>query len=110
MRQNGVVCTAASTRRGGLVGMKDSGFTLIELLIVMALIGLLATIAIPKLANTKERAQLAAMQSDLRNLVTVEENYLAENAKYTPDPGASYHVSPGNHAPTITLTHDGWTA
>ncbi|OLC04368.1 MAG: hypothetical protein AUH78_09460 [Gemmatimonadetes bacterium 13_1_40CM_4_69_8] len=104
------MCTAGSTRRGGLVVMKGNGFTLIELLIVMALIGLLATIAIPKLANTKERAQVAALKSDLRNLVTVEENYLAENAKYATDPGPAYHVSPGNRMPTITLTRDGWTA
>src|SRR2546425_6280613 len=90
--------------------MKTKGFTLIELLIVMALIGLLATIAIPRLANTKERAQLAAMKSDLRNLVTAEENYLAENQKYTTDLGSSYHVSPGNRPPAITLTTDGWTA
>src|SRR5207244_6131985 len=57
----------------GRTAMKAKGFTLIELLIVMALIGLLATIAIPRLANTKERAPLAAMKSDLRNLVTVQE-------------------------------------
>jgi len=90
--------------------MRRDGFTLIELLIVMALIGLLATIAIPKLTNTKERAQLAAMKSDLRNLVTMEENFLAENQKYTNDLGVAYHVSPGNRAPAITLTTDGWTA
>jgi prepilin-type N-terminal cleavage/methylation domain-containing protein len=92
------------------MAMKTKGFTLIELLIVMALIGLLATIAIPRLANTKERAQLAAMKSDLRNLVTAQENYLAENQKYTTDLGSSYHVSPGNRPPAITLTTDGWTA
>jgi prepilin-type N-terminal cleavage/methylation domain-containing protein len=96
-------------RRGGW-GMKRDGFTLIELLIVMALIGLLATIAIPRLSNTKERAQLAAMKTDLRNLVTMEENFLAENQKYTIDLGTAYHVSPGNRAPAITLTNDGWTA
>jgi len=90
--------------------MKRDGFTLIELLIVMALIGLLATIAIPRLTNTKERAQVAAMKTDLRNLVTMEENFLAENQKYTIDLGTAYHVSPANRTPAITLTSDGWTA
>jgi prepilin-type N-terminal cleavage/methylation domain-containing protein len=50
--------------------MKRSGFTLIELLIVVVIIGVLASIAIPKFANTKEKAYLTSMKSDLRNLVT----------------------------------------
>ena len=55
------------------------GFTLIELLIVVVIIGILAAIAIPKFASTKDKAYVAAMKSDLRNLATYEEQYTADN-------------------------------
>jgi len=53
-----------------VVQMNRKGFTLIELLIVVVIIGILAAIANSKFPNTKEKAYLASMKSDLRNLVT----------------------------------------
>ena len=58
------------------------GFTLIELLIVVVIIGILAAIAIPKFAATKDKAKLAAVKSDIRNIETAEEAYFSDNQVY----------------------------
>jgi prepilin-type N-terminal cleavage/methylation domain-containing protein len=57
-----------------------NGFTLIELLIVVVIIGVLAAIAIPKFGSTKEKAYVASMKADLRNLATYEESFAADSA------------------------------
>jgi Tfp pilus assembly protein PilE len=56
---------------------------LIELLIVVVIIGILAASAIPKFANTKSKAYVTAMKSDLRNLVTAEEAFFSDSTYYT---------------------------
>ena len=44
---------------------------------MVVIIGILAAIAIPKFASTKDKAYVAAMKSDLRNLATYQEQYAA---------------------------------
>src|SRR2546430_13459466 len=100
--------------------MNRKGFTLIELLIVVVIIGSLAAIGIPKFANTKAKAYIASMKSDLRNLVTAEEAYFADSVKYTattacttpPTAGAvNFCVTTGNNLGVVGLAagSGGWS-
>jgi prepilin-type N-terminal cleavage/methylation domain-containing protein len=99
------------------------GFTLIELLIVVVIIGILAAIAIPKFASTKEKAYMASMKSDLRNLATAEESWLADQnppayfggafTNLTPQVDASGAViyAPSNGVTvTVAAVPGGWNA
>src|SRR5688500_9100399 len=61
------------------VNMNRKGFTLIELLIVVVIIGILAAIAIPKFATTKDKAKLASVKTDIRNYMTAQEAYFSDN-------------------------------
>ena len=92
--------------------LNRKGFTLIELLIVVVIIGILAAIAIPKFSNTKEKAYVAAMKSDLRNLVTAEESYFADNLTYgsIAQLGTAYSSSAGVLVATSAVTATGWSA
>lgn len=92
--------------------MSRRGFTLIELLIVVVIIGLLASIAIPKFSNTKEKAYVGAMKSDLRNLATAEEAYFYDSAKYTTNFALMNNFTPSSGV-VLTIgsaTGSGWAA
>lgn len=58
------------------------GFTLIELLIVVVVLGILAAVAIPQYSSTKGASYDSAAKSDLRNLMTHQEEHFVDFGQY----------------------------
>lgn len=58
------------------------GFTLLELMIVIAIIGILATIAQPMFKTAVKKSREAALKEDLFNIRNVLDQYYANNGKY----------------------------
>jgi len=88
---------------------KSEGFTLIELLIVVAIIGIIASIAIPGLLNAVDRGKQKRTMSDLRVLGNAVETYSIDENTY-PVAGTinelATQLSP-DYLPKAILT-DGW--
>ena len=59
--------------------MKNKGFTLIELLAVIIILGLIATIIIPKIANTLKEAETKTNLESAKGLVKSAEYKYQEN-------------------------------
>jgi len=59
-----------------------AGFTLTELLIVVIIIGILATLALPMLVKTMEKAKLGEAASNLNLIRTGEKMYFLEYNQY----------------------------
>ena len=62
--------------------LKRKGFTLMEVLIVVIILGILATIAIPQFANMVKRARLAEAWTNLAAIRTAQSVYHLEHDTY----------------------------
>jgi Tfp pilus assembly protein PilE len=62
--------------------------TFVELLLVFTIIGLMTTIAMPRLQHVKDRALIATMKRDLRTFAMHQESHYYDRASYTDDVAA----------------------
>lgn len=71
---------------------QEKGFTLIELLIVVAIIGILAGIAVPRISQSLESARESSCAANRKAIETAAELYRINNNKY---PALDDLVGPG---------------
>jgi len=62
-----------------ITNAKRAGFTLIEIMIVVAIIGILATIAIPNFVRARLQAQKSACVNNLRQIDGAKQTWALEN-------------------------------
>lgn len=66
-------------------GKKLPGMTLIELLLVLALIGILLSMAVPKLMPLIGRTKSLEAQMQLKHILDLQKNFFYINSKYSTD-------------------------
>ena len=76
------------------------GFTLIELLIVIAIIGVLATLLMVNFIGVRQRARDAQRKSDLRQIQSALEIYRSDNGSYPASSGTGATSSLAANCPT----------
>jgi general secretion pathway protein G len=62
-------------------GKGEAGFTLMELMIVMMIIGILATLAVPSFKSAIKAAQEAVLKEDLRVMRSAIDSYTMDKQK-----------------------------
>lgn len=61
---------------------KDAGFTLIEIMVVIAIIGILATLVVPKIMGRPDEARATAAKHDVGTLVQAFKLYRLDIGRY----------------------------
>src|SRR4051812_16660660 len=79
---------SAPTFLSGMKATAVRAFSLVELMVVVAIISVLCTMALPAFARLKTRARSTVIASDLRVFSQAFDQYVHENGAWPPDAAA----------------------
>lgn len=89
---------------------RNRSFTLVEMMIVVAIIALLASMAIPNLLRARITANDAAAQAALKAISTAMETYMTNTRVYPPDTASLVTTTPAYlNKDYFTGSHNGFT-
>jgi prepilin-type N-terminal cleavage/methylation domain-containing protein len=96
---------------GSSIQQNRAGFTLVEIMIVVAIIGLLASLAMPSFMKSRKQAQGRRIMNDARQMDAAVDQWAFEYNKKDGDTidtvGAGTYLKPNSWDPTDVLGN-GW--
>ena len=85
----------------------QSGFTLIEMMIVIVIMGILASLIVPKIMGRPDEARIMAAKQDIASIMQVLKLYKLDNQRYpSTEQGLQALVS----KPTLSPIPENWKA
>src|SRR3972149_10643423 len=78
---------------------RQKGFSLPELMVVLAIIMLLVVLAVPRYRKSKQLAENAAAQANLKSIHTAQEAHRISNGEYAPN--FTTLAGPGRSLPVV---------
>jgi general secretion pathway protein G len=84
---------------------RDAGFTLIELMVVVAILGILAALIVPKIMSRPDEARVVAARQDISTLAQALKLYRLDNKRY---PTTEQGLQALAVKPTLAPIPDNW--
>ncbi|MCE2744563.1 MAG: type II secretion system major pseudopilin GspG [Burkholderiales bacterium] len=79
---------------------QNKGFTLIEIMVVVVILGILATLVVPKIMGRPDEARVVAAKQDIASVMQALNLYRLDNSRYpTTEQGLQALVSPPTTEP-----------